>query len=468
MAPTLSQLFNNMEFDKEISEKAKKIFADAGELKESETGFMYYKLTAFTEETFGRALNLVKSNQDVIAELEELSKIAPKNVTKLHIQKALEIAEYYGKFPCRSTNISQEFIWTRETSIFEILLDLFSSLQACVSVKIRVDTVRNATFRYLSGAFTTEHLSQDEIPEIQEDRNHFGTLFITESCDLQSATDILVQSFNDNTAPWKIRNLLVQESVEERFYELLLPKMQKYHSVFTTCPKFQENYKNAIAAASKMRIKMIVNPEDLSEIRPTIILGQNRTYFDQAGKETAPVIVMNIFRTVKEGVTLLNASNGGSVSVWCENLSVAYEIAHGAKLPVIWINSLAKFTPEIPFNFVSGGITYGSEIAVLEKLLFQKRYGRNNALSPEDLSAFCNHQSHSLIIGGKFHFECLVSGLQPADLVDSNLIKISSDDIKNRFKEILSTQSRVKCQNLASVYTLRKTIVFPFGETFAN
>ncbi|XP_059621378.1 uncharacterized protein LOC132265010 [Phlebotomus argentipes] len=468
MAQSLCELFNSMEFDKEVSAKAKKLFSDAQDVAESKTGFRCYKLTAFTEKTFDVALSLVKSNQDLIAELEELADIAPRNVTREHLRKALEIAEHYGKFSYRSSGVVQEFVWTKKSSVFEIVLDLLSALQASEAIQVRVDSSRNATFQFISAAFTVETVNEEDVPALQEDKKHFCTLFVTESGDLQSASDVLVESFNDNTSPWKIRNLLLQECVEERFLELLLPKVQKYHKVFTSSADFQQSFRSALATASKMHLKMFSNSRDTEEIKPTIVLGQNRSYFDQAGSDIAPIVVMNIFRTVKEGIGMLNASNGGSVSIWSEKLSIAYEIANGANTPSVWINSLAKFTPEIPFSFVFGGITYGSEIAVLEKMLFQKRHGRNNAISQDDLRTFCNYPSTSLVIGGKYHFECLIGALQNAHLVESNLIKIGTDDIKNRFREILSSCTRVKCQNLASVYTQRKTIVFPFGETFAN
>uniref|UniRef100_A0A7G3A7Y0 Putative aldehyde dehydrogenase n=1 Tax=Lutzomyia longipalpis TaxID=7200 RepID=A0A7G3A7Y0_LUTLO len=324
-----------------------------------------------------------------------------------------------------------------------------------------------ALFLFLSAPLAAECI-EEELPTLQEDKKHFGTLLVTEFSDLQSASDVLAESFSDNTSPWKIRNLLLQESVEEKFLELVMPKLEKYPQVYLSSQEFHDNFKGAITAATKMSLKLFSNPKDEGDVKPTIVLGQNRSYFDKPGSDSAPIVVMNIFRTVKEGIGMANAFNGGSVSVWCEKLSIAYEIAHGLNVPIVWINSLAKFTPEVPFSFIFGGITYGSEIAVLEKMLFQKRYGRNNVISPEDLKTFCNYSPVSLIVGGKYHFECLTSALQSAHLVQSNLIKISTDDTKNRFREILSSCTRVKCQNLASVYTQRKTIVFPFGETFAN
>uniref|UniRef100_A0A1B0D477 HBS1-like protein N-terminal domain-containing protein n=1 Tax=Phlebotomus papatasi TaxID=29031 RepID=A0A1B0D477_PHLPP len=368
-------------------------------------------------------------------------------------------------------NIISNLYWNPEhppPSTDTLRNDLLSALQASEMIHVRVDNSRNATFQFLSAAFTVETTNEEEISPLQEDKKHFGTLFVTESSDLQSASDILAESFSDNTSPWRIRNLLVQENIEENFMELLQSKLQKYHPIFVNSQDFQDSFRSALSTASKMHLKICNNPDDAEEVKPTIVLGQNRSYFDQPGSDIAPIVVMNIFRTVKEGIGMVNASNGGSVSIWCEKLSIAYEIASSVKVPSVWINCLAKFTPEIPFSFVFGGLTYGSEIAVLEKMLFQKRYGRNNAISPDDLKTFCNYPSTSLIIGGKYHFECLMSALQNAHLEESNLIKLGSDDIKNRFREILSSCTRVKCQNLASVYTQRKTIVFPFGETFAN
>lgn len=445
-----------------------KVFSDAQDVAESKTGIRCYKLTAFTDKTFETVLSLIKTNQDLIAELEELAQVSPRNVTKNQLRMALEIVEYYGKFSYRTSGICQEFVWTKNLSIFEIILDLLSALQASEMIHVRVDNSRNATFQFLSAAFTVETINENEISPLQEDKKHFGTLFVTESSDLQSASDILAESFSDNTSPWRIRNLLVQENIEENFMELLQSKLQKYHPIFVNSQDFQDNFRSALSTASKMHLKICNNPDDAGEVKPTIVLGQNRSYFDLPGSDIAPIVVMNIFRTVKEGIGMVNASNGGSVSIWCEKLSIAYEIASSVKVPSVWINSLAKFTPEIPFSFVFGGLTYGSEIAVLEKMLFQKRYGRNNAISPDDLKTFCNYPSTSLIVGGKYHFECLMSALQNAHLEESNLIKLGSDDIKNRFREILSSCTRVKCQNLASVYTQRKTIVFTFGETFAN
>lgn len=167
---------------------------------------------------------------------------------------------------------------------------------------------------------------------------------------------------------WKLRNVLVQDSVQDKFLALVKTKLRSFPESFFLNPDFVERFNDALSQTERMGLESISNDSIPSSVRPTLVLGARRSTLDSANT-ISPVLTLNTFRTVKEGISLLNAEHGGSVSIWANQLATAYEIAHSCTASTIWINCYEKFNRAVPFSFRAGGFNYGGDLGVLDRLV---------------------------------------------------------------------------------------------------
>lgn len=207
-----------------------------------------------------------------------------------------------------------------------------------------------------------------------------STIIVTESADIESASDLIVNLLQSD----KISDILVQESIGDKFIQLLEAKVKATSQV-------QDELKNLFAKGFEVIANKIV------KCSRSIISNQQ-----------ASVVSLEIFRTTKEGITLSKSSP--SIGLWCENISIAFEYANALNAQQIWLNSsFGAVNSKIPFINTDNNVV--CEDAELRKNILA---GTNSG----------------------------------------SLIEIAG-----------SIQFQTTFQNAAGKF---KTIVIPFGESFAN
>lgn len=193
-------------------------------------------------------------------------------------------------------------------------------------------------------------------------------MFVTESSDLESAADILSENTSDDISPWKIRHVLVQESVLSRFKALVSMRLRSFSEVLLRNETFVSEFNNGLAVAHSMGLDCLSNASIPTSVRPTLVVGGARSHFDR-DDVMAPLITFNVFRTIKEGIAAFNSANGGSISIWSDGISGAYEVAHSVQASTVWINCFAKFNNNVPFAFRAGALNYGGDLGILDRFV---------------------------------------------------------------------------------------------------
>lgn len=364
-------------------------------------------------------------------------------------------------------------------SLFEILLDLHSSMRAtCVGFSMYFigGDRRKDTFIEKMLHFPSFHADADDlnIPEIAFEAS-FCTMIIYESSDIESATDVLAKAWVNSSVPWVIRNLLVQETVQEKFIQLLESKLKPFQTNDTA---FESELQNAIDKASSTGLRVIRPKAATESASPAVIYGSSVDFFLKAhALEPSPVVVMNVFRTVKEAISLANKSNGGSVSVWSEELCLAMETAYAVEAQTVWVNTHAKFHPAFPYSFRRNGYCYGSEYAVYEKKVkavfipsaeHPKNTVEKNRAAISALGIVSNEvKNHRLAyvrIEKNVHYEIISTPY--------NLDKYNEEQPLHIVKDFWETYITIDNSDrnfiFDTVHNQRKTVVIPYGVSFGN
>lgn len=174
--------------------------------------------------------------------------------------------------------------------------------------------------------------------------NTKSTIVVTESADLDAATSFIADSFQSEDL-YQVRCILVQSCVEEKFIELLKPKLKPLNT-----QSLDESTKQRLTAQfsefSRKGLSLIHYCGELeSGIRSAIV----KCPRSMIASEDLPIVSLEVFRTTKEGVSFIKSSS--SVGLWCENISIAFEFING--LPIarqVWLNSShGAIHPKIPF-----------------------------------------------------------------------------------------------------------------------
>lgn len=364
-------------------------------------------------------------------------------------------------------------------SMFEILLDLHSSMRAtCVGFSVYFtggDPRKNSFIAKLLEfpSFEGEADALD-IPESDFDVS-YCTMIVFDSSDLESATDVLAKAWVNCSVPWEIRNLLVHETVQEKFLQLLESKLKPFPAGHIS---LQDEMKAAIDHAASMGLRVFL-PEGVKDSSaPAVIHGSSVDFFlKQHAMEPSPVVVMNVFRTAKEAISMANRNNGGSVSLWTEQLCLAMETAYAVEAQVVWVNTFARFNPAFPYSFRRNDYSYGSEYAVYEKKV--KSVFVPTPENPKN-SAEKNKAAISAL------------GMVSPEVKNHRFAFVRNE--KNVHYEVISTRYRIENYNpehkmhitekfwdkyvsidfndrnfvLDTVHNQRKTVVIPYGVSFAN
>lgn len=195
-------------------------------------------------------------------------------------------------------------------------------------------------------------------------------MIVFDSADLEAASDVIISAFGDNSWSWKIRNVLVQESCYDRFVQLIESKLIPFNEIYRKDVELQSSFTNALEKAKTLGLKLITNETDTNDIKPTLIVGQNRKYFDNIERADIPFFInLNVFRTAKEAASLSNTILVPYTSIWTENISLAYEMFEKIASPIIWSNCHGKISPKVPFGLaITSHLLLGNEGSIVDKI----------------------------------------------------------------------------------------------------
>lgn len=165
-------------------------------------------------------------------------------------------------------------------------------------------------------------------------REIHSSFIVTESADLETATDFIAAVLNSEDTKL-IRSILVQESVNKKFTELLTKKVKGTAT------------NNEISQLSSKGFEVIGSR----------IVKCTRNLID----EKSSAVSLEVFRTTKESISLAKSAN--SISLWCEKLSIAFEYINTLNAQQIWLNSsFGSTNPKIPFLSENNQIVCDEEL----------------------------------------------------------------------------------------------------------
>ncbi|WP_370660526.1 aldehyde dehydrogenase family protein [Massilia soli] len=191
---------------------------------------------------------------------------------------------------------------------------------------------------------------------------------VFEDADLDAAVEGLVDSiwFNQGQVCCAGSRLLVQESVEQRFYAKLRSRMDnlrmgspldKSMDIGALVDPVQHQRIHGLVEAARLEGCTIYQPAgceipaDGSWFPPTLITGASTSAGIAQTEVFGPVLVAMSFRTPAEAVQLANNTVYGlAACVWSESISLALDVAPQIKAGVVWINTANQFDAACGFG----------------------------------------------------------------------------------------------------------------------
>lgn len=308
-------------------------------------------------------LTNIKNNKVELAKSESLYNFQPEKDVLQEIELAIQFIEFYmGLEVSQKLHRDSVKIQNRTYSpVFRVLVEIVTMVLAgSTDFTWKFSENQEKFITLLLSGLEVEYLGFDE-KSFKKKNLSFTTMVITESCDLDSATDVLSKAWNNIWAPWVIRNVLVQESILPKFLALIKPKIKKFPEEYLKNEDLTHKITSTLEKLRRMGLVLIHNESDPNPVQSTIVQNVTREFFEEV-EFVLPIVTLNVFRTSKEAVGLANSLSGGSASVWCENISMALEIVKELKFENIWINCNGLFNPNFPFQF--SGVIYGSSAAI--------------------------------------------------------------------------------------------------------
>ncbi|MGZ8289766.1 MAG: aldehyde dehydrogenase family protein [Telluria sp.] len=190
---------------------------------------------------------------------------------------------------------------------------------------------------------------------------------VFEDADLDAAIEGLVDSiwFNQGQVCCAGSRLLVQESIEERFYAKLRVRMDnlrlgspldKSMDIGALVDPVQRQRIHGLVESAREEGCTIYQPlcempSDGSWFPPTLITGASTSAGIAQTEVFGPVLVAMSFRTPAEAVQLANNTVYGlAACVWSESISLALDVAPQIKAGVVWINTANQFDAACGFG----------------------------------------------------------------------------------------------------------------------
>lgn len=290
------------------------------------------------------------------AEIYEIVKKAKNGLESEHfeLQSTLEkVLKFMEKNlnELTSTSEGDNFV-INSSSLFSFLLDLFI-LPKGKTLNFEVNPDLAFETEFLLKKLIGDTTSCIKAPVSSKGSTlTYSTLIVTENADLHVVADTIATAWKTNTEPWTIRDILIQENIQNQVLDLIQDRLSKFdhRDMCEMGPLALHLKKVNLEAFKKQNIQVISD---------RIAVGIQRNYVID-GLILAPIVTLNVFRTAKEGITLFNKFNGGMASIWSENISEALEMAKNVKAQNVWINCNGVFDQNCPFTI--GNRIYGSEL----------------------------------------------------------------------------------------------------------
>lgn len=141
---------------------------------------------------------------------------------------------------------------------------------------------------------------------------------ISDDADVDSAVDKLISV--SKQAPWRLRRILVQESVYEQFKDALSWKC----NLKTSGDKPQTSDVLCSKTLTYNDRTFLMDPVELVEENPSIV-------------------TVEAYRTTKELISLVQQDKTRYLSLWTNVIAEMNEVTHATKSPVVWVNNVADF-----------------------------------------------------------------------------------------------------------------------------
>lgn len=414
--------------------------------------------------------------------------LLPKEEATEEVELALNFMQYYMQLEddglIDQPKAQHRVLIDRRKSVFEIMLDLHAAMRAtCVGFKLYFYGENPITNEFIQLLLLYPSFSAhdgDQLTLTGEIPLHMAycTMIVFDSCDIESASDRLALAWTTNDAPWAIRNVLVQENVKDEFIQLVKSKLKPFSDEQR---KFLSNsLQKAIDAAKSVGVQLIASDSDANEIKPMLAFVPGVQYLlstNVAALQPSPIVAVNAFRTAKEAVALANSNNGGSVSLWTEELSLTFEVAYGLRSQTVWVNSYGEFNPDFAYTFRKDDFCYGSEYAVCEKKVkaiftptaaTPSNGAEKNRVAIRSLGTYVankrSYRGNTVQLKNGIRYEMIAA---PADL-DAYGEGRRLAVVENFWDTYMSLDAIDRHLLLDTVHNERKVIRIPYGVTFAN
>lgn len=233
-------------------------------------------------------------------------------------------------------------LWTTMHSTIPSLIEqiMFRILRKHANIVLHVDSRREKLVNYLAKIleWETNHNSQSK-PEVNAEQHFDGvcSMFVFRSSDVEAAVDYLSQSIADPFGENKIREVYVQESALDSFKTKLQRNLRCYCPEVLNDPLLRQRHEETEKILKKLNASTI-RPLNTSEndVTPIICYEFDLSYFPP----NSPVVVLKVFRTAKEAVSLATKDGVRNASIWTESLALAYELVSSLDCRHFWINCL--------------------------------------------------------------------------------------------------------------------------------
>ncbi|CAD0202941.1 unnamed protein product [Chrysodeixis includens] len=267
----------------------------------------------------------ISRNEELIAGLEYMYRNIPVEDTKTQLNIITKHLTSYA--PVLE---SEEIVGSYETSI-QILSDdpllIFGNIKRLLFSKY-ITFVATRSSAYVAHFFTElsydcgldvylEFTNEENLPLRTNIGWDSGTVaVVSEDADVDSAVDKLITS--SKLAPWRLKRILVQESVYQQFKDALTWKCNLKGKKDETVSKIL-----CSATLTYDDRTFIIDPVDLVN--------------EYAG------VSVEAYRTTKEMLSMIQQGKTHYLSLWSNGIAEINEVAHRSGSPIVWINNLAEF-----------------------------------------------------------------------------------------------------------------------------
>jgi len=190
---------------------------------------------------------------------------------------------------------------------------------------------------------------------------------VFEDADLDSAVEGVVDAifFNQGEVCCAGSRLLVQEGIEQPFYEKLRRRMQTLRVgdpldkgidvgavvAPVQIERIEALVQTAVAEGATRYQPQITPPPEGCFYLPTLLTGVEPASPVAQQEIFGPVLVAMSFRTPADAVALANDTRYGlAASVWTENIDLALDVATRIKAGTVWVNSTNQFDAAAGFG----------------------------------------------------------------------------------------------------------------------